>query len=170
MPARWVPSHCPSPPPLTQAKRETLLAQLDQSSKTFLKPLDGVSDQQWRFKPGPDRWSIAECAEHVAVADRMTFVFASQKLVNMPAPASPKRVSDDVILKAAVDRAKKVKTAGFPEPAGRYATRAAVIEAFQKSRADVIGHVTTTADDLRGHGIEVAVARVSPAASRAARW
>ena len=45
--------------PLTQAEREMLVGQLDRSAKVFLGALGGISEAQWKFKPGPDRWSIA---------------------------------------------------------------------------------------------------------------
>ena len=141
---------------LTQSERDALLAQLDQSAKTFVRSLDGVSEAQWKFKPAPDRWSIGECAEHVATADQMMFVFASQQLVRMPAPEKPPKRSDEAVRSAATDRSQKVETAEFLEPNGRYASRAAVIEAFQKSRAQVVEYVKTTQDDLRAHGFETA--------------
>jgi hypothetical protein len=140
--------------PLTQSERDQLLAQLEKSSKTFLASLDGVSEGQWNYKPAADRWSIAECAEHVVTADQMMFVFASQQLVKMPAPDKTERRSDDAVTASAKDRSKKVKTAEFLEPKGRYHSRAEVIAAFQESRAKVVEYVKTTQDDLRGHGIQ----------------
>ena len=85
----------------------------------------------------------------------MMFTFASQQIMKMPAPDQPpERVSDDSVLASAADRGKKVKTAPFLEPAGRFASRAAVIEAFQKSRAAVVEYVKTTQDELRAHGLQ----------------
>ena len=139
---------------LTQSERDALLAQLEKSSKTFLASLGGVSEVQWGYKPAADRWSIAECAEHVVTADQMMFLLASQQLVKMPAPDKPERRSDDSILASATDRSKKVKTAEFLESKGRYQARAEVIAAFQASRAKIVEYVKTTQDDLRGHGFQ----------------
>jgi len=141
---------------LTQAERDTLLAQLSKSAAVFLNSLEGVSEAQWNYKPGPDRWSIAECAEHVAIADQMMFVFASQQLLKMTPPEKAQHRSDESVLDAALDRTKKVKTAELLEPKGRYASKAAVLEAFEKGRARIVEYVKTTKNDLRAHGLESA--------------
>jgi hypothetical protein len=60
------------------------------------------------------------------------------------------------VLDAALDRTKKVKTAELLEPKGRYASKATVLEAFQKGRAQIVEYVRTTKDDLRAHGLESA--------------
>jgi hypothetical protein len=51
------------------AAREELIQSLQQTRDAFLSGVSGVSDAQGKFKPGPDRWSIEECAEHVALVD-----------------------------------------------------------------------------------------------------
>jgi hypothetical protein len=117
-----------------------------------LASLEGVSTAQWRFKPGADRWSVAECAEHIVTADQAMSSLASGPLLQMAPPPKAVKRSDDAVLKAATDRGTKVKTADFLEPKGRYADKAAVIEAFQKTRAKIVEYVKTTQDDLRGHG------------------
>jgi len=140
---------------LTQAERDALLAQLDKSAKVFVASLDGVSQAQWKYKPAPDRWSIGECAEHVVIANEMMFAMVVQQLVKMPLPEkAPQRVSDESVLKGGVDRSKRVQTAPFLEPKGRYGSPAEALAAFQKSRAKVIEYVLTTQDDLRAHGLQ----------------
>ena len=140
--------------PLTTEERSLLLAQLDQSSRTVLASLEGVSDAQWKFKPGADRWSVAECAEHIVTADQAMFAFGSQQLLKMTPPPNAEKRPDEAVLKTTTDRSTKVKTAEFLEPKGRYADKAAVIDAFQKTRAKIVEYVKTTQDDLRGHGFQ----------------
>src|SRR5262249_46844551 len=67
--------------PLTSEERGFLLAQLEKSSRTVRTAFDDVSDAQWKFKPAPDRWSIAECAEHIATADTAMFIFGTNQLL-----------------------------------------------------------------------------------------
>src|SRR5450755_3412676 len=54
---------------LTKEERDHAIDYLKETQKAFLASLDGVSDAQWKFKPAPDRWSIAEVAEHIAVTE-----------------------------------------------------------------------------------------------------
>ncbi len=140
--------------PLTTEERTQLLTQLEKSSKIFLASLDGVSEAQWKFKAGADRWSIAECAEHIVTADTAMFAYETQQIVRMAPPADVVKRRDTAIMEMGADRGTKVKTAEFLEPKGSYATRAEVIEAFQKGRAKIVEYVKTTQDDLRGHGLQ----------------
>jgi hypothetical protein len=140
--------------PLTDQERTLLLTHLDKSGKVFRASLEGVSEAQWNFKPGADRWSIAECAEHVVTVDEASFGFATQQLLKMPAPESPQKVSDEKVLSGAADRTTKVKTAPFLEPKGKYADKEAALAAFDQSVAKIMAYVKSTQDDLRGHGFQ----------------
>jgi len=139
---------------LTAEERSLLLTQLDKSSRTVLASLEGVTEAQWKFKPAPDRWSIAECAEHIATADQAMFGFATQQLLKMQPPPDAVKRRDEAVLATTTDRSVKVKTAEFMEPKNRYADKAAAIDAFQKSRAKIAEYVKTTQDDLRAHGFQ----------------
>jgi hypothetical protein len=55
--------------PLAQQERDSLLKHLQQTRQAFLDSISGLSDAQWTFKAGPDRWSIAEVAEHIAISE-----------------------------------------------------------------------------------------------------
>src|ERR1035441_9369419 len=63
----------PSSPTLSAAEREAALKSLHDTPDAFLKSIAGLSEKQWRFKPAPDRWSVAEVAEHIAVSESMIF-------------------------------------------------------------------------------------------------
>src|SRR5947209_6162535 len=53
--------------PLDQGERDRAMSHLHATRKMFLDSVAGLSDTQWNFKPAPERWSVAECAEHIAV-------------------------------------------------------------------------------------------------------
>src|SRR5689334_7902184 len=53
----------------TKADRDALVAHLNKTSEAFLKSIAGVSDAQWTWKSAPDRWSVAETAEHITKAE-----------------------------------------------------------------------------------------------------
>ena len=44
---------------LTEQDRLTLQKHLQQTRQAFLESISGLSDAQWTYKAGPDRWSIA---------------------------------------------------------------------------------------------------------------
>src|SRR4051794_20510959 len=74
---------------LTPEERNRALEYLKQTQKEFLTAIEGVSDAQWKFKAAPDRWSIAETAEHIAVAEQMIWELVSGKI--MKSPATPEK-------------------------------------------------------------------------------
>jgi len=51
-------------------ERAALVDELRETRAIFLEAFAGISEAQSKFKPAPDRWSIAECAEHVALVEK----------------------------------------------------------------------------------------------------
>src|SRR5260370_24147043 len=88
--------------PLTQSDRDKAMGHVHATRKVFLDSVAGLSDVQWNFKPAPERWSIAECAEHIAVSEDAIFEFV-QKTVKSPAEPEKKamvRGKDEMIVRA----------------------------------------------------------------------
>src|ERR1700726_1998145 len=54
---------------LTPADKEKALKYLETTRKNIEEATKGLSDAQWNFKSAPDRWSVAECVEHIAAAE-----------------------------------------------------------------------------------------------------
>jgi uncharacterized damage-inducible protein DinB len=65
---------------LTDAERAELLELLDSSARDLLALIENASDEQWRWKPAPERWSIGECAEHIVLSERLLYGTALQAL------------------------------------------------------------------------------------------
>jgi hypothetical protein len=60
---------CPGAQQLSQTDKDKALQLLESTRKDVLDPIKGLSDAQWNFKIVPDRWSAAECIEHIAAAE-----------------------------------------------------------------------------------------------------
>jgi hypothetical protein len=73
--------------PLTPAELELATLHLQQTRDAVIGALSGLSEAQWKFKPAPAVWSIAEIAEHIAfVQERVLGILRDQ----LPAaPAAP---------------------------------------------------------------------------------
>ncbi len=139
---------------LTAEERNRALEYLKQTQKDFLASIDGVSDAQWKFKAAPDRWSIAETAEHIAVAEQMIWELVSGKI--MKSPATPEKRAEakgkeETILKAIPDRSRKAQAPEQLKPTGRFATRADLTKEFESIRGQEISSVADTKEDLRSH-------------------
>jgi uncharacterized damage-inducible protein DinB len=139
---------------LTPEEREAALKQLQATHDAFLQSISGLSEKQWRFKPAPDRWSVAEVSEHITVAESGIFGVIQQKV--MTSPAAPEKRSevagkDEMVLKNVPDRSHKAQAPEFLKPTNRWANREELVKAFEGSRKATEDYVKTTNDDLRDH-------------------
>ncbi len=143
-----------APATLTPQEREAALKQFETSRDNFLKSISGLSQKQWTFKPGPDRWSVAEVAEHITVSESAIFSLVQKQV--MTSPAAPEKRDqvkgkDEMILQRVPDRSHKAQAPEFLRPTGRWATEAELAKTFEDSRGATMEYVRTTNDDLRDH-------------------
>ena len=137
--------------PLNQRDREFALSHLHATRKLFLDSIDGLSEAQWKFKPGPDRWSIAECAEHVALSEDFMFRRVEAMLKSPPAGDRKAAVKDEQALGWMRDRSQKAKNSSATQPAGRWASPAQLSRYFKERRDQTLDYVRTTQDALRSY-------------------
>ena len=143
-----------APTPLTAEERESALKQFQSTRDNFLKSIAGLSQKQWTFKSAPDRWSVAEVAEHIAVSESTLFGLVQQRIMQSPAaPEKREQVKgkDQMILEKMPDRSHKAQAPEFLRPTGRWATEADLAKAFEDSRKTTMDYIRTTNDDLRDH-------------------
>jgi len=142
-----------APATLTPQEREFALKQFETTRDNFLKSISGLSQKQWTFKPAPDRWSVAEVAEHITVSESTIFSLVQK---TMQSPATPEkreqvRGKDQMILQRMPDRSHKAQAPEMLRPTGRWTTEADLTKAFEDARKANMDYVRTTNDDLRDH-------------------
>ena len=139
---------------LSQKEREEGVAELEGSRKAFLDATNGLFEAQWNFKPGPDRWSIAECAEHIGVTEAFILNLITEQALKGPAePEKRAQVQgkDATIMPMALDRSAKFKAPEVIQPRRRWATSGEITKNVLDNRARTIEFVSTTQEDLRDH-------------------
>jgi hypothetical protein len=144
----------PAATSLSAAERETALKSLQATHDAFLKSIAGLSEKQWRFKPAPDRWSVAEVAEHIAVSESALLGLVQKQIMMTPAnPDKRPEVAgkDELVLQKVPDRSRKAQAPEFLKPTNRWATREETVKAFEDGRKATMDYVRTTNDDLRDH-------------------
>jgi len=141
--------------PLTQGERDRAMSELHATRKLFLDSIADLSPAQWNFKPGPNRWSVAEVAEHIALSERSLFELVTGKVMKTPpASKSPEaRAEDERLLKALLNRSKKATAPPFLTPAARWKSRQALTADFIKDRDRTIAFIENTSDALRAHSM-----------------
>ncbi len=143
-----------APTSLTSEEREAALKQFQTTREHFLKSIAGLSQKQWTFKPAPDRWSVAEVSEHIALSESVLLGLVQQKVMqSAAAPEKREQVKgkDDVVLQRMPDRSHKAQAPEILRPTGRWATEADLTKAFEESRKATMDYIRTTNDDLRDH-------------------
>jgi hypothetical protein len=137
---------------VTAADRDKALKYLAESRKGVEAAVKGLTDAQWKYKPGPDRWSVAEVVEHLAVIEDVVHSIFT-KLPDGPAPAadreSPKFDAD--LIAMIVDRSKKFEAPPQARPAARW-TPDAALKHFLESRAQTVELLRST-PGLRAHAV-----------------
>lgn len=131
------------------------VGQLRKSRINFINAINGVSDAQWKFKPAPGKWSIAECAEHIAVAEPELLRMAKSASFD-PLPAGmklPGKAFDRELLKMIADRSQKAQAPEVLKPTGRFKDQTAVRQEFWQMRNESIRFVETSTANLRDHGL-----------------
>jgi hypothetical protein len=141
-------------PSLSQADRDKALIELEGSQKAFLDATKGLSAAQWNFKSAPDRWSVAECAEHIGVTEATIFKMLTEQALK--APATPEKrsavaITDDDLLAKTVDRSAKFKAPEAIQPTHRWTTPDEITKNVLDNRAQTLAFVSTTREDLRDH-------------------
>jgi hypothetical protein len=138
---------------LTKAERERLVNHLQKTRQFLLDEVAGLSEAQANFKPAEDRWSIAECAEHITLSEDFLRGAVGQA---MQAPAAPERKEElkgkeDQVLQFVTDRSQKFQAPEPLRPTGRWDSLEATIEVFKASRKKTLDYAHSTPEDLRSH-------------------
>jgi len=115
----------------TQADKDKALAYLESTKKGVLDATKGLSEAQWNFKPAPDKWSVAECVEHIAAAEDFIRGMAVDKV--MKAPAAPDRdiaKIDAGIMAMIPDGSQKAQAPDELKPTNRFGSPEGSLKTF----------------------------------------
>jgi hypothetical protein len=140
---------------LSKEEREKAVKYLEKTRAEVLEATKGLSEAQWNFKPGPDRWSIAEVTEHIAAAEDLLRGNIQEKVMTAPPRAAGEDVKaiDEFVLQAVPDRSHKAQAPEPLKPTNRFGSPKESLKHFQESRAKTIAFVKKT-QGLREHATD----------------
>jgi len=148
-----------SDPRMTKEEREHVVKLLKDSEKEFLASTENLTDAQWNFKSPPingrERWSIAECAEHIMLAEAAIFGRVQAALA---APVNPdweaKTAKKTEFLERILpDRSGKATAPEAITPKSNV-TRAEIMARYKELRAKTIKFAETTDLPLKEHTVD----------------
>lgn len=136
------------PNPATQVviDKPFLLNILQETREVFLNSFAGLTEEQSRMKPGPDRWSVLDTVEHLTTAETVQLKLISTQRTARAADAPDREYA---FLQMIPNRTHKMESPEGAKPIGRFATLAEAAERFKTTRANVIRLLEQHTEDLR---------------------
>ncbi len=139
---------------VTQAEKDRALQYLETTKKGVIDATKGLSEAQWNFKPAPDRWSIAQVMEHIALAEDFIRQADAEKVMMAPAvPGRDLKKTDDAVLAMVPDRTHKVQAPEPLVPTNKFATPDEALKHFVESRSKTEDFLKTT-PGMRDHAVD----------------
>ena len=137
---------------LTDKERESAINRLTRSRQALEDAVDGVTEAQARWKPAPDRWSILEYIEHLAVSDDalVQLIRRSLETPAQPETEEQRRAREQKIRETQMPRGVN-RAPEMLKPGGQFKSLAEALAAFLAARDRTLEFARTTQDDLRSH-------------------
>jgi len=138
----------------TQADKDKAVAYLATTKKGVLDATKGLSEAQWNFKAAPDKWSVAQCTEHIAAAEDFIRGMIVENV--MKAPAAPDRdiaKLDAGVMAMIPDRSTKAHAPEPLVPTNRFGSPEGSLKHFVESRGTTENFLKKT-PDLRAHATD----------------
>lgn len=138
---------------LNDEERKIIVQILEASLEKFEIATQNLSEEQLFFKVKLNKWSIAECIEHVALAEIRfpEIVQEEMKKPSNPEYLSKIKIKDEKIRPKMLSRIWKAKSPEVFKPSGKYQNPKDAIIAFKEQRLKTINYIRATKDDLRNH-------------------
>jgi hypothetical protein len=106
---------------LTPEERRSACRYLRQSRQALQNVVQGLSDDQWNFKPAPEAWSVAENVEHLVLVEQMVEGILSR--LPGAAVAIVQRNDEEIeteVLAFVRDRSQRYPAPPDSQPTGRW--------------------------------------------------
>ncbi len=106
---------------------------LEQSTSGAMGAVQGLSEAQWKFKQAPERWSIVEILEHIALVQELITRRLEEDLPGAP-PPSGDRNNEEIERMALLEVPVRLQKFAAPEFANPHGIEPAeALDRFQKS-------------------------------------
>ena len=140
---------------LTKSERSFAVDYLKKTESRLRKDVQGLSSDQLNFKADSSRWSVAQCVEHITLAENLIWKW-SQGMLSQPANPSKRgeiKFSNEQLIAATVDRSKKFNAPDVLKPDNKLGSTEDALKIFTQRRDSTITYIQTTQDDLKNHFI-----------------
>lgn len=161
---------------LDDSDRAYLVAHLEMTRQFVIDTTQGLTREQMLYSPGPAKWSIAQCVDHLAQTEEFVLKMIRERLITSenpieafpslsgaappttPPPGRLPKAADALLVRAMTDRTAAMRTpVQSRPPIEEVAPRVEIkdpqsaLDAFLKVRSALIAYARSTQDDVRGH-------------------
>lgn len=128
-------------------EKQQLLESLENGRATLLAAVAELPEETAARPPGPGRWSVSECVEHLFLVE--DYLFAQVATSTPSETPVGSRLRENNILKRGADRTRTFEAPEMARPTGRFPTLADALSAFVASRDRTIRYLRGISDDPR---------------------
>jgi hypothetical protein len=131
------------------SEREIVLVRLRENRDRLFSVFQHLTPEQQAFRPAPDRWSAADCVEHIIIVENFVLASIRRALKSAPEPGKRDSVSgkEKLVLRAVPDRRTRVKGPDAVMPTGRWPSYEDLLVEFDRTRTRTVQMATDfTAD------------------------
>ncbi|HEU4390928.1 MAG TPA: DinB family protein [Blastocatellia bacterium] len=142
---------------LTSDEKAKAIKLLQESQKDLLSSVEGLSDEQWNFKPSPFKWSVGETVEHIALAEGLLFGTVQRAIATQPNPEwETKTAGKDKFIEGVLpNRTGRAQAPEAIQPMKRARmSRAEIMKLFKESRANTLKFAETTDLALKSYTLD----------------
>src|SRR5262245_26061959 len=142
-------------PNMTAEDRAKVIKLLNDSHKQTLDLMEGLSEEQLKFKAAPEKWSVLEVAEHISLAEGAMFGAVSGALAAKENPEweTKTKGKTEFLERVIPNRSVKAQAPESIAPLGKL-TRDEVIAKLKESRAKTLKFAEETKLPLKSHTFE----------------
>jgi hypothetical protein len=110
--------------------------QLESGRAELMAVVGGLTEEQARNRPAPERWSVLECMEHVSFVERrfLGMVRASEA----GTPAERDAAKEDALKERVLDRSNRRTAPEAVLPKGKYASISEALQDFNAARDETL--------------------------------
>lgn len=153
-PALFLLSYAVKDSGISKKEKKVAISYLEETRDDLQATINGLTEDQFNFKPSDNRWSVKECLQHIAASEAGLWQMCEGTLKAAPNPEkrSEIKLSDEQVMKMISDRSFKATAPDELQPAkSPYSTALDAFNAFKGSREKLIKYVKNSKDDMRNH-------------------
>ena len=142
-------------PNMTAEDRAKVVKLLNESHKQTLDLMEGLSDEQLKFKSAPEKWSVLEVAEHICLAEGLLFGAVEKALAEKQNPEweTKTKGKTEFLERVMASRDRKATAPESIVPSGKL-TRDELIAKLKESRAKSLKFAEETKLPLKAHTLD----------------